>query len=300
MPFRSGQARDRFLTAQARLFDRRWPRPWHNLDVTTRFGRTRAVRSGPAEGVPFVLLPGAGGNALMWHPHIHALSRDRPVYALDPVGEPGASTQDAPIRDGGDWSAWLGSVLDGLGVDRAHLIGCSYGGWIALRHELDSPGRAATLTLLDPAGFGRVSGRFLAWVILGGLAGLTPRPVRRFAARPLHNATLLDDDLMGMLRLAMAFRRRLPVPGVFTDDELRRIAAPTLALLGARSQLYDAREVGDRIAALLPHARVEIVADAGHDLPMHSPELIAERARALALTGSPADGEQPNRDRRSG
>jgi pimeloyl-ACP methyl ester carboxylesterase len=77
---------------------------------------------------------------------------------------------------------------------------------------------------------------------------------------------------------------------VFTDDELRRIAAPTLALLGARSQLYDAREVGDRIAALLPHARVEIVADAGHDLPMHSPELIAERARGLALTGSPAGG----------
>lgn len=276
--FTSDRARTKFLTAYGRTLDRLWPDDRISLDVPTAYGTTRVHQTGPADGVPVVLLPGAGGNSLMWHSYVERLSRDRRVLAIDPVGEPGASTQDRPMDD---VARWLGEVLAGLEVERGHLIGCSYGGWVALRYAIYAPGRVATVTLLDPAGFGRVGARFLAWVILGGLAGLSPKPVRHRAARWLHNTTLLDDNLMGMAAATMGFRRRLPVPPPLTDEELAGINTAALFLLGERSQLYDASLVARRIRSVTPSAQVEVVPDAGHDLATYAPDLLTERAVAF-------------------
>ncbi|MEU8077802.1 alpha/beta hydrolase [Catellatospora citrea] len=280
--FTSDKARTKFLAAYTRTLDRVWPADHRSIDVPTSFGTTRVFRTGRPDGVPFVLLPGAGGNALGWHRHVTRWGLARPVFAIDPVGEPGCSTQDAPIADGRDTARWLDEVLAALNVDRAHLVGCSYGGWTALQHQLHTPGRAATITLLDPAGFGRITKRFLLWVILGGLAGLTPRPLRHRAARWLRNATLLDDDLMGMALVSAGFRRRLPTPPPLTDDELRELAVPVLALLGGRSQMYDAAQVAARIRTLMPTAHAEVVPDAGHDLQVHSPDLVTDRTISFA------------------
>jgi pimeloyl-ACP methyl ester carboxylesterase len=276
--FTSDRARTKFLTAYIRTLDRLWPADRISFDVPTTFGTTRVHQTGPADGVPVVLLPGAGGSSLMWHRYVERLSRGRRVLAIDPVGEPGASTQDRPMDD---VAQWLGEVFAGLEAERAHLVGCSYGGWIALRYAMRAPDRVATMTLLDPAGFGRVSARFLAWVIVGGLAGLSPRPVRHRAARWLHNAALLDDDIMGMAAVTVGFRRRLPVPPPLTDEELSGITTPALILLGERSQLYDADLVARRIRSLMPSAQVQVVPAAGHDLPMYAPDALAERAVAF-------------------
>jgi pimeloyl-ACP methyl ester carboxylesterase len=276
--FTSERARTKFLAAYDRTLDRLWPADRISLDVPTTFGTTRVYQTGPQDGVPVVLLPGAGGNALMWHRYVRRLSRDRRVLAIDPVGEPGASTQDKPMTD---VAQWLSEVLAGLKAERAHLVGCSYGGWIALRHAMRAPDHLATLTLLDPAGFGKVGAKFLAWVIVGGLAGLAPRPLRHRAARWLHNTTLLDDDIMGMAVVTAGFRRRLPVPPPHTDEELTAVGTPALILLGERSQLYDASLVAQRIRAVLPSADVQVIPGAGHDLPMHSPDALAERVIAF-------------------
>jgi pimeloyl-ACP methyl ester carboxylesterase len=292
--FTSDKARGKFLDAYQRTLDRLWPADRRSEDLPTTFGTTRVYRTGPPDGVPIVLLPGAGGNSLMWHRYVARLGRSRPVISVDPVGEPGASTQDKPIVDGRDESQWLGEVLHGVNVDGAHFVGCSYGGWIALQHAIHAPDRVATVTLLDPAGFGRVTARFLAWVVIGGIAGLTPKPLRRQAARLLHNTTLLDDDLMRLALVTAGFRRRLPTPPTLTDDELRSITAPVLVLLGERSQMYDASRVAARIRQVMPNARADIVPGAGHDLPMHSPELVIDRATEFMST-SPT---WPSRDAR--
>ncbi|GAB4054263.1 alpha/beta fold hydrolase [Catellatospora paridis] len=294
--FTSDNARTKFLAVYQRTFDRVWPADHDRLDVPTSFGVTRVYRTGRPDGDPFVLLPGAGGNTLGWHRHVTAWGRQRPVIAIDPVGEPGCSTQDRSFADGRDLAHWLDEVLAALYIDRAHLVGCSYGGWVALQHQLHAPGRAATVTLLDPAGFGRITKRFILWVVLGGLAGLMPRPLRRRAAGWLRNATLLDDDLMGMALVSTGFRRRLPTPPPLTDDELCQVTVPTLALLGERSQMYDAAQVAARIRALMPAAHAEVVPDAGHDLQVHSPHLVTDRTAEFAArveAASRAASERP-------
>ncbi|MGY0236336.1 alpha/beta fold hydrolase [Longispora urticae] len=275
--FRNDAARTRFLTAYDRVFGTLWPLPRHAVDVPTAFGTTRVYRGGPAEGTPIVLLPGAAGNALSWYGYVAALAAHHPVLAVDPVGEPGASVQTAPFADGRDLARWLDETLAGLDVPAAHLVGCSYGGWTAAQLALHAPARVAGLTLVEPGGLGPIGPRFYGWIIAGGLAGLAPRPLRPALARLVNNSTVLESGLMSLALPSAGFRRAMPLPPVFTDEELRGLRAPTTVLLGERSALHRSAAVAARLAEVAPGVRVEVVAGAGHALQLDRKELVIDR-----------------------
>ena len=78
------------------------------------------------------------------------LGESHPVYAVDTIGDVGRSQQTEPVRDGAAMSEWLDAVLDGLRADRVHLVGLSYGGWIALNQACRSSDRLASVTVVDP------------------------------------------------------------------------------------------------------------------------------------------------------
>jgi pimeloyl-ACP methyl ester carboxylesterase len=291
--FASDAARTRFLSAYDRTLGQLWPVPVDALDVPTPSGCVRIYRAGPPGDDPVVLLTGAGGNALAWYRDVAPLARHRPVVVVDPLGEPGRSVATQPITGGADVGRWLTAVLAAVGAERAHLVGVSFGGWTAVQQQLSGGGRVAAVTLVDPAGFAPLTGRFYRWIVLSGLAGLLPAGLRRRAARRLVNATINETALMRLGMAGRGFRRRLPTPPVLTDDELRRIAVPVQVLLGARSRLHQADEVAARFAAVVPNWRVEVVPDAGHALVMDVPGLVVDRVLAFATTGLPpgsADG----------
>ena len=275
--FTSPAGEARFRTAYDRALSALWPVPVENVQVATSFGTVHAFRHGPAGDDPVVLLAGAGGNALGWYRYVEPLGRTRPVLVLDPLGDPGRSEQTAPITGADDTGRWLGEFLAGVGAQRAHLVGMSFGGWAAVQQQLQAPGRVAALTLLEPAGFGPVTGRFLRWVVLGGMAALLPGPLRRTAGRRLVNGTLDDDELMRLVRASTAFRRRLPNPPELTDAELAAVPVPVQLLLGERSALNDAAAVAARVRTVVPDWRVEVVPGTGHALGTEVPELVVQR-----------------------
>ncbi|GAA3133851.1 alpha/beta hydrolase [Planomonospora alba] len=283
--FTNDAARARFFDVYTSAFERLWPGPPAAVDVPTTFGRTRVYRAGRARGSPVVLLPGAGGNALMWHRYIRPLGESHPLIAVDTIGEAGASVQRAPVRDGRDGALWLDEVLAALEVACAHVVGCSYGGWLAVNHEIYRPGRIATLVLLDPAGFALPGPRFYAWAVAGGLAGLAPRAMRPRLARLVANGTILEPEIMRLIPAAARYRRRLPDALVFSDDDLRAVRTRSLFLLAGRSALHRSRRVAERLAGVLPGAQVEIVPGAGHALPMDLPDLVAERVLRFVAAG---------------
>jgi pimeloyl-ACP methyl ester carboxylesterase len=274
--FVNADAEQAFHNVYDALCQQRWPTPPQQLNVETRFGTTH-VFHWPGTGTPIVLLHGSGATSIMWHKAITDLVGHR-LYAVDTIGEPGRSVQRAPIRDPQDLATWLDEVLGGLDLDCVHLVGASYGGWLALNQALRSPKRLATISLVEPAGFQKVGARFFLWAIACGLASIAPAPIRRRAARWLRMSTVDDPE---MRRLAMLsyrkFRPHLPKETSPTDDEFRSITTPTLLLLGEKSELHDARRVLGRTRALMPALEAEIVPGAGHSLPVDQADLVGRR-----------------------
>ena len=237
-----------------------WPRPYEEFDVETATATTRvhAYRPRPG-GDPVVLLTGAGYNAAGWYPHVAALAGAGPVYGIDMPGDPNPSVMRAPLAPPASCAAWLDELLGKLSDRPAHLVGLSYGGWVAMNQAIRAPGRVASVTLLDPAGLTRLDARFWWWFTISALASLTPMPLRRRLARWLDSPAMLEPELMTLLWAgSRGFRMEPKFPAVLTDDELRAIDVPALLVTGARSAMVTPAEARAR-ASLMPRAEVAVV-----------------------------------------
>jgi len=255
----SDAAREKFMAAYDRVFAL-WPQPREEFDVETATATTRvhAYRPHPG-GDPVVLLTGAGGNAAVWFPHVAALAGDGPVYGIDMPGDANPSVPRAPMTPPASCAAWLDELLGKLSDRPAHLVGFSYGGWVAMNQAIRAPGRVASIALLDPAGLTRPDARFYRWLTISGLATLTPMPLRRRLARWLDLPHMLEPELMTLMWAAIrGYRAEPKFPGVLTDDELRAIDVPVLLVTGARSAMLTPAEARAR-GSLMPHAEVAVV-----------------------------------------
>ncbi|MGI5472629.1 alpha/beta fold hydrolase [Streptomyces sp. CA-132043] len=261
--------RDRYFAACDAVFAL-GARACAETDVETAFGTTHVYRYAPEDPAaqartPAVLVHGAGSCSAMWYPNTPALSADRPVYAIDTPGDPGRSVQRAPLHRPERAAQWLDETLAGLGLDRVHLVGASYGGWLALNQAHRRPGRLASVTLLDPGGLEKVGLRFFVWIFAGLFATFAPKALRPRLAARLEQPVLVVPELRAMIRAGVrAHRIRRPAPLPLTDDELRTLRTPLLLLLGRRSLLVHPRRQVERVPRLVRGARAEIVADTGH------------------------------------
>jgi pimeloyl-ACP methyl ester carboxylesterase len=253
----SDAAREKFMAAYERAFEL-WPQPCEEFDIETATATTRvhAYRPHPA-GDPVVLL--SAFNAASWYPHVAALGKNGPVYGIDLPGDANPSIPRAPMTPPAVCAAWLDELLAQLSDRPAHLVGFSYGGWIAMNQAIRAPRRIASITLLDPAGLTKLDARFWWWLSISGLATLTPMPLRRRLARWLDSPAMLQPELMTLMWAGTrGYHAEPKFPGVLTDDELRAITVPVLLITGARSALITPKEARAR-GSLMPHAEVVIV-----------------------------------------
>ncbi|CAL9503667.1 Carboxylesterase YbfK [Streptomyces sp. enrichment culture] len=240
------------------------------IDVETSFGTTHVYRYDPADPAarsrtPAVLVHGAGSCSAMWYPNTPALSTVRPVYAIDTPGDPGRSVQREPLHQPERAARWLEETLAGLGLDRVHLVGSSYGGWLALNQAHRGPDRLASVTLLDPGGLEKVGLRFFAWIFASLFATFAPQALRPRLAAWLEQPVLVVPELRTMIRTGVrAYRVRRPAPLPLTDDELSTLRTPLYLVLGRRSLLVHPRRQVERVPRLVPGARAEIVDGTGH------------------------------------
>lgn len=99
---------------------------------------------------PILLLPGRSSGTPMWSTNIHDLVKDRTVYAFDALGDAGLSIQKKEIKDSLDQSLWINETVEKLGLSKVHIIGHSFGGWLAANYATQYPEKVFTLSLLEP------------------------------------------------------------------------------------------------------------------------------------------------------
>lgn len=260
--FRSGRAYEKFKSAYEQAYDL-WPTPWAEAEIETEFGQTHVHTYGEGPGAPAVLLHGANSNAVQWYPFLPALGTHRRVIALDTPGDPGMSRTTLPLHEPEQAAHWLTSVITGLGLPHVHLLGHSYGGWLVLNQAVHDTDQIISVTALDPP-LQKVGARFIRLMLLNGLAGLAPAPVRRRLAVRLDNPVLTVDPLRKVLLTgARTFTTRRPAPSPLTDDELRSIKVPVTVIVGERSPLVTPDTAQERVA-LIPNSQVHVITGVGH------------------------------------
>jgi pimeloyl-ACP methyl ester carboxylesterase len=244
-----------------------------------------------------VLLHGASMTATVWAPLVPHLP-DRTLYLVD---LPGCGLADPFDHTGVDYaahqSAFVGSVLDALGLEAAPLIGASLGGWFALRFTLDHPDRVTSLALVSAPALALPGARVpVPMAVLGRgplarvLDGVMPAPSARMTRRVLTSigggppSAEVPDAMYEALAAAMAlsrtsslsagpsmYRGRTPLPHVAVSDaELTGCPVPVLLVWGDRDKVQSP-DAGRRAAQRLPHGRVEVV-PGGHGIWLDEPE----------------------------
>jgi pimeloyl-ACP methyl ester carboxylesterase len=119
-------------------------------DVETAQGRITTLIAGDgAEQV--ICLHGLGSNKASFFETVAALAPECTVHALDLPGF-GRSAKPARGAYNAPWfAAAVRGYMDAMAIDRAHLVGNSMGGRVAIEVAFDTPERVASLSLLAPA-----------------------------------------------------------------------------------------------------------------------------------------------------
>jgi pyruvate dehydrogenase E2 component (dihydrolipoamide acetyltransferase) len=220
-------------------------------------------------GVPIVFIHGFGGDLNNWMFNQPDLAGSRATYALDLPGH-GASAKD--VKDGsvaGLAKLVLG-FLDALKIDKAHLVGHSLGGAVALQLALSSPARVASLTLLSSAGLGPDvnMGYIEGFIAASGRRDTKPQLEKLFADPSLVSRDMIDEILkfkrLDGVDAALKAISGAVFPGgkqaAVLRDKLSQVKVPVQVIFGAKDQIVPPKHAEGLPASV----KVHTLENAGH------------------------------------
>ena len=260
--------------------------------------RVRVRVEGDPHNPPVLLVHGIGRSLEDWDPQYERLSADYRVIAVDVPGFGFSDRPDGPITLSTFAKGVLGAA-DVLGETRPlHVVGNSLGGAIALQTLALRPARVRSLTLVDPAGFGREVTVLLRMLTVPGIGQLSTRRPTRASARLLERTIFADPALATKARIdhALAIGRQphsgtvlretaveLGTPGRGVKPGWRRQLAafaalhprPTLVMWGERDRVLPAHHI-DEARRVFPHAETHLLPGVGHMPQIECPDEFAD------------------------
>jgi 3-oxoadipate enol-lactonase len=245
-------------------------------------------------GEPLLMIAGMSGHSLHWgEAFLSALERDFELVLYDHRGVGRSSADEGPFTIAG-LAADAAGLLEGLGIERAHVLGISMGGMVAQELALTAPERVLTLTL-GCTYCGGPEARFtddrvvnaLAMAILSGdlerrlRAGWGFNVSAAFAGGEGNFERFSEVAMQYPIALEVIVAQVQAVIGHDTSQRLAGISSPTLVVHGSDDQMLAAVN-GELVAGLIPGARLELLDGVGHlffwEQPERAAELIAEHA----------------------
>jgi len=226
-------------------------------------------------GEPLVLVPGFGNGLWIWFRQAEELARRFRVVTFDPRGVARSEGRDEPFSTL-DLADDLAGLLGALGLESAHVVGASFGGFVAQEFALKFPERTRSLVL--------------ACTSYGG-AGHVPPPAETLAAIASTKGLNTEERVRENLLLAFSpdylareraeveritrLRAENPVPEYVYQRQLqaavgfdasRRVAgikAPTLVVTGDADVIVPP-ENSRNLAAAIPGAELRTVSGGSH------------------------------------
>jgi aminoacrylate hydrolase len=232
-------------------------------------------------GPPLILSAGLGGSGNYWLPNLPALAAEHRVILYDHRGT-GRSDRELPEtvtaeQMGDDILA----LIDGLGLEKATIVGHAAGAVAALALALRNPERIDRLVLVN--GWSRLDPHFarcfdVRLALLrdsGPRAYLHAQPLFLFPANWIseHAGQLAADEEQHLAHFAgaKAYEKRIAALRAFdVDARLSEITAPTLALAAADDMLVPS-SCSARLAQGIKGARHSVMDWGGHGCNVTDP-----------------------------
>jgi 4,5:9,10-diseco-3-hydroxy-5,9,17-trioxoandrosta-1(10),2-diene-4-oate hydrolase len=262
-----------------------------------KLGRRSLFVTEAGSGDPVVLLHGGGPGATgvsNYSRNIDVLANRFRVIVPDMPGY-GQSSKDVDHRDPfGDLAFAIRGLLDELGIEKAHIVGNSYGGAAALRLALDRPDKVDRLILMGPGGVGTT--RALPTKGLNALFGYYggDGPSRDKLATVIREYLVYDGAAVPDELIDLRYEASIQ-PEVVADPPLRRpsglrtmwrmdltrdsrlksLRTPTLVLWG-RDDKVNRPSGGPMLLNLMPNAELVMTSHTGHWMQWERAELFNE------------------------
>lgn len=243
------------------------------LRIVVRDAPVDLLREGA--GPPLLFLHGAGAGG-RWLPFQARLAERFDVLAPSHPGHGGAPAADW-IEHVSDLAFHYLDLLDLLGLERVHLVGASFGGWIAAEMATMASARLATLTLIDPVGI-KVEG----WIYPFLFGMELPQLVQTLFHDPVAALALAPPD-MSLDSLVLLYRQQTALARVAWNPylynpllrrRLGRITTPTLLGWGAHDRLAP-RICAEAWRKEIPGAELRVFEGSGHVPHLEEPDEVA-------------------------
>jgi pimeloyl-ACP methyl ester carboxylesterase len=246
------------------------------------------------QGPALVLLHGTPWSSALWRPVADALAHHFTVYLWDMPGY-GASSQDPEHAvDLGAQGELFAHLLHEWQLERPHVIAHDFGGAVALRARLLHGARYSSLCLVDVVALAPWGSSFFTLVKQhAGVFAQLPSAIHRGSVeayiRGASHRGLREDDLAMLVAPwtgdegQAAFYRQIAQADERFTDEIEplygTIDEPTHIIWGT-DDTWIPVDRAHRLQALIPHATLGLIPDAGHLIHLDAPvQLAAELVR---------------------
>jgi len=260
---------------------KRWPVSYREFYIPTRFGKTHVIVSGSQTAQPLVLLHSAGSGAVQWFRNVGALSEYYCTYAVDTIGEVNKSTTTKILRTRQDFVDWTIDLLNGLKIEKADLVGNSFGGLLAFNTALYLPERVKKVVLISPAATFMHMWPFYYHIAFPYKIGYTLSFKRLIMGgfNWLWQGFPRDEEFTRYIEIGKTsgFPSNQLTPPVYNDNELRQIHTPMLLLIGDHEVIYNPERVIKRATNLVAGLRGEIIPNANHNAQVTAPDVVNKK-----------------------
>jgi pimeloyl-ACP methyl ester carboxylesterase len=284
------------------------------MPVITTDDRVRLHYEEVGTGTPIVFVHEFAGDLSSWEPQMRFFSRRHRCVAFNARGYPPSDVPAEPVRYSQARARDdIRAVLDGLGIDKAHVCGLSMGGYATLHFGLSYPERALSI-LVAGAGYGsepdqRAKFKAEADIIAGKLEadGIGP-----FAEAYAHGPTRVQyevKDPRGFAEFKAALARHCAQGSALTqrgvqrerpsvydlEAQIARMRVPTLVMSGDED--WPCLLPGIFIKRTCPTAALMLLPNSGHAINIEEPA--AFNAALADFIAQAESGRWPTRDPRA-
>lgn len=224
---------------------------------------------------PVLLLPGRSSGTPMWRSNIPDLCGERTVYSFDALGYAGLSEQREPLRSAADQARWVHEAIEALSHPSLHLVGHSFGGWLAANYASYYPKQVESLLLIEPViTFQMIRLAILLKSIPFNMRFL-PKKWRMGLLEEISGSRTIDtrDRVAKIIVLgADCFVSKLSAPKLIAKSQLRAWTFPTYVAMAEQSGVHDSRKAIEVAKKNVRSLAIELWNNATHSLPMEHPK----------------------------